>query len=233
MLQRVSLNRQFNNQSAQKGDRTTMFDDRQSNISMSSSMMQFGAVKGKTAAGHKNYLRNMLINRLIKKFPDQKSEQLRMVVEDQVNVFIASEYVTKESIRQLEQQVSRKLNPNTQAHHTQNSERKMTLEDDRQVVDGGPSTAVKKNKTYDLDMLNSAPGRYQPKNASTVKRSNISSKIKLVNTGDLPQLKSNGQFMQTSREAKAIIGASTKSVPRPNNNNQAITTDEAGRDLRK
>ena len=44
----------------------------------------------------------MLINRLLKKFPDQDSERLMRVVEGEVNVFIQSEYVTKESMRQLE-----------------------------------------------------------------------------------------------------------------------------------
>ena len=53
----------------------------------------------KSAMGHKNYLKNMLINRLLKKFPDQDSEHLMGVVESEVNVFIATEYVTKESMR--------------------------------------------------------------------------------------------------------------------------------------
>ena len=79
------------------------FDDRRSNVSTTTSMMQFGSIKGKKGAvGHKNYLKNMLINRLLKKFPDQDSERLMRVVEGEVNVFIQSEYVTKESMRQLE-----------------------------------------------------------------------------------------------------------------------------------
>ena len=51
----------------------------------------------------------MLINRLTKKFPDQGSQLLNQAAEDEVNSFIASEYVTKDSMKQLEQRVSRKL----------------------------------------------------------------------------------------------------------------------------
>ena len=92
-------------------------DERRSQTS-SKVNMQFGT--GKTSAGHKEYLKNMLINRMMKRFPVADTAT-RQTVESEVNLFIASEYVTKESMKQLEQRVARKLNPNNMS--AQQSER--------------------------------------------------------------------------------------------------------------
>mmetsp|Transcript_27916 Transcript_27916/g.37282 ORF Transcript_27916/g.37282 Transcript_27916/m.37282 type:complete len:168 (+) Transcript_27916:12-515(+) len=110
MLQKVTLNRNFNNNSARKQDgNLNTFDDRRSTAS-SVNMMQFGSSKGNKSAGHKNYLQNMLINRMTKRFPDV-DEGTRRQIEAEVSLFISSEYVTKESMRQLEQKIARNFNP--------------------------------------------------------------------------------------------------------------------------
>ena len=85
-------------------------DDRRSS---SSTINQFGSIKIKGAgAGHKDYLKNMLLGRLLKKFPTP-SKQTVQLVEDEVAAFCASEYITKESMKQLESRVARKLNPHS------------------------------------------------------------------------------------------------------------------------
>ena len=116
MLQNVSLNRQFNNTSSKKGQSydvqaqsVTLDHDRRSQTS-SKVNMQFGSSRA-GAAGHKEYLRNMLINKLLKKFPDA-DYLMKSTIESEVNLFISSEYVTKESMKQLEARVARKLNLN-------------------------------------------------------------------------------------------------------------------------
>lgn len=201
-----------------------MQDDRKSNISTTTSMMQFGAQKGKSATGHKTYLKNMLINRLVKKYPDQDNGDLLRILEGEVNVFIASEYVTKESMRQLEQKVARKLYP--QLNSTQNTERRK-FQNDQQPRAGTilATSSGLNNSMFELDPM-MGPADYQPKNASSVKRK-INSKIRLVNQ-DLPQLKANGQPIVQSRDTKMMNSSSHKSVPRPKNN-ITMTIDAAAR----
>ena len=165
-------------------------DDRRSQTS-SKINMQFGT--GKTSAGHKEYLKNMLINRMMKRFPVADTAT-RQTVESEVNLFIASEYVTKESMKQLEQRVARKLNPNNMS--AQQSERNQR-EDYHSVhlkteVNKGIHLTPKNSKQ--LNNIEHSPGphgypgpinRYQTSHARSVKR-NISSKIKLVRGGGAP-----------------------------------------------
>lgn len=47
----------------------------------------------------------MLINRILKKYPGADAE-MRDLIKKEVNAFCASEYVTKETIKQLENRVS-------------------------------------------------------------------------------------------------------------------------------
>ena len=52
----------------------------------------------------------MLVSRLQKKFPNSATEpHVMRLIEGEVNLFCASEHVTKESMKQLESRISRKL----------------------------------------------------------------------------------------------------------------------------
>ena len=108
--QRVSMNPQLHLVSAsdrKKQMPQTSFDDRRSS---SSTINQFGSIKmerGK-ASGHKDYLKNMLVNRLLKKYPGCDNIT-KGTIEQEVQIFCANEYVTKESMKQLEQRVTRRL----------------------------------------------------------------------------------------------------------------------------
>ena len=87
--------------------KTGQYDRRAS--SSSSTINQFGSVRTQGRAGHKDYLHNMLVNRLSKKFNVLDSQTLQ-TIKGEVTVFCQNEYVTKESMKHLEQRVARKLN---------------------------------------------------------------------------------------------------------------------------
>ena len=71
-------------------------------------------IKLKGRDGHKDYLKKMLINRLQKKFP-QADDQTNQIIISEVNIFLNNEYVTKESMKKLDQKVARRLNPRDSA----------------------------------------------------------------------------------------------------------------------
>ena len=58
---------------------------------------------------HKDYLKNMLINKFSKKYPGDYLS--RRMIEIEVQVFIANEFVTKENMKALEVKIARKINP--------------------------------------------------------------------------------------------------------------------------
>ena len=62
----------------------------------------------KAAAGHKDYLKNMLINKFTKKYPGDVS---RRMIEIEVQSTMANEYITKENMKTLEAKIIRRLNP--------------------------------------------------------------------------------------------------------------------------
>ena len=62
----------------------------------------------KVAAGHKDYLKNMLINKFTKKYPGDVS---RRMIEIEVQSTMANEYITKENMKTLEAKILRRLNP--------------------------------------------------------------------------------------------------------------------------
>ena len=53
------------------------------------------------AANHKGYLKNMLVSRLMKKLPSITEAQKRLI-ESEVQIFVNREYLTKDTMRQLE-----------------------------------------------------------------------------------------------------------------------------------
>ena len=61
---------------------------------------QFGAIRG-AKNGHKDYLKNMLVNRLLKKFPG--SGACQQIVEAEVQTFCETEFVSKDGMKRLEQ----------------------------------------------------------------------------------------------------------------------------------
>ena len=60
-------------------------------------------------AGHKDYLKNMLINKFAKKYPADPLS--RRMIEIEVKVFMDNEHVTKDNMRALEAKIARKINP--------------------------------------------------------------------------------------------------------------------------
>ena len=60
------------------------------------------------SASHKDYLKNMLINKFTKKYP---GETQRRMIEIEVNSSMANEYMTKDNLKALEAKIVRRLNP--------------------------------------------------------------------------------------------------------------------------
>lgn len=54
----------------------------------------------------------MLVSRLLKKFPSRDAETVALI-DAEVVKFCASEYISKESMKQLEARINRQLYPNT------------------------------------------------------------------------------------------------------------------------
>lgn len=165
--------------------------------SSSGTVNQFGTIRLKqgSSAGHKDYLKNMLVSRLQKKFPRQDNATTT-TIDAEVNLFCQSEYVTKESMKQLELRVSRKLNRVAEesehlyteeaAHYTQRGSRMP----EKKIASGNMSQEIGFNldiaqtlPTYtDLPANNQRQLSNQKAYASQAKtlRRNITNKIRMV-----------------------------------------------------
>ena len=65
-----------------------------------------GPASMNSGPGHKEYLRKMLVNKLLKTFPADKSR----LIEGEVSYFVMHEHVTKDSMKSLEQRITNKIN---------------------------------------------------------------------------------------------------------------------------